>query len=217
MKFAFYVSNNATRLKKFFDIYQKHNIIKNIAFVLIDNLENQELKEKCNFLDIDYYEISLLDKKNKNQYLSDIFLDKLEKYGVKYGFVFADKILVGNLLKYYNNRLINFHPSILPAHKGLYAIDKALKEKTFLLGNTAHFITKEIDKGAVIMQNIFPAHNFINYSDILDNQIIMLLQIMVWIKENRLKVDEYKGDIFIKDASYKVSDFIPNIEIDIWQ
>ena len=36
-KFAFYVSNNGTRLKKFLQVYGNLNLIKQIEFVLIDN------------------------------------------------------------------------------------------------------------------------------------------------------------------------------------
>jgi phosphoribosylglycinamide formyltransferase-1 len=210
-KFAFYVSNNGTRLKKFLQLYKNKILIGQIEFVLIDNCENFELKKICTDLNIIYYEVNLKDEENKNEYISNLFLDYLTEHAVDYAFIFANKILVGELLSKYKNKLINFHPSILPSHKGLHAIDKALKENTFLLGNSAHIVTKELDNGSIIMQNIFPAIMFRKYDDILDNQLIMILQIMEWINSDRLKfIDD---TVIIEGAVYLAGAFIPNIEI----
>lgn len=211
-KFAFYVSNKGTRLKKFLQKYENIELIKQIEFVLIDNCSNDELRNICNNLGILYYEINIKEYQNKNEYISNLFLEYLNKHSVDNAFIFADRILVGDLLFKYKNKLINFHPAILPSHKGLYAIDQALKSNTFLLGNSAHFVTEELDGGQVIMQNIFPAINFKNYDDVLDNQLIMILQLMSWIHQDRLVIENI--NVYIKDASYKVEDFIPNIELE---
>jgi phosphoribosylglycinamide formyltransferase-1 len=211
MKFAFYVSSNATRLKKFLQLYQNNSIINQIEFVLIDNQDNFELKNICHKLDITYYDVNLKIVLEKNKYISTLFLKLLNKHMIDYAFIFADRILVGDLLIKYKNKLINFHPSILPSHKGLNAIDQALKSNTFLLGNSAHIVTKELDGGLVIMQNIFPSYNFKSYDDVLDKQMIMLLQLMTWINEKRFIAKDDK--VFIQNASYEVNEFIPNIEI----
>ena len=211
-KFAFYVSNKGTRLKKFLQKYNNCNLIKQIEFVLIDNCNNDELRNMCNDLGIFYYEINLKEYQNKNKYISDLFLEYLNKHFVDNAFIFADRILVGDLLLKYKNKLINFHPAILPSHKGLYAIDQALESNTFLLGNSAHLVTEELDAGQVIMQNIFPAINFKNYDDVLDNQLIMILQLMYWIQQDRLIIES--NNSYIKDGNYKVEEFIPNIELE---
>ncbi len=209
--FAFYVSSNAGRLKSFLLKYKEDSILNGIKFILIDNKNNKELRTICKELKISLFEVDLLLEENKNTFISNLFFEYLRRYNIDYGFIFADRILVGELLLEYKNKLINFHPAILPSHKGLYAIDKALKENTFLLGNTAHIVTKELDAGCVIMQNIFPAINFINYDEVLDKQLIMILQLMHWINNNRLIINNNKA--IIKDASYSVKEYIPNIEI----
>jgi len=212
-RFAFYVSNNATRLKKFLNEFKDHPLIKSIIFVLIDNNSNLDLKILCRTLSINLYEVDLKNVQNKNQFISKLLLDYLIEHNIDYCFVFANRILEGELLVKYKNRLINFHPSILPSHKGLNAIDQALKSKTFLLGNTAHFITQEVDSGLVIMQNILPSIKFSGYDDVLDKQIVMLLQLMDWINNNRLKIIDDR--VVIEGASYEVSEFIPNIDLNI--
>jgi len=210
-KFAFYASSTATRLKKFLLNYKNSTILKNIDFVLIDNVNNDELEKLCYEYNIQYYKVNMKEVKDKNLYISDLFLEYLILHKTDYGFIFANKILVGDILILYKNKLINFHPSLLPSHKGLFAVDQGLKNNTFLLGNTAHIVTEDLDEGAVIMQNIFPAMQFSTYDDILDKQLIMLLQIMIWIDEDRLVVTN--NDVIIKKATYLVEEYIPNLEI----
>lgn len=210
--YAFYVSGNATRILKFLNLYRNHNIINRFEFILIDNIKNKRIRSICKSLGINLYEVDLEKKQNKNVYISNLFLNLLQKHKVQFAFIFSNKILVGKILDNYKNKLINFHPSILPSHKGLNAIDKAIDSNTFLLGNSAHLVTSEVDCGQVIMQNIIPSHVFNGYDQILDKQIIMLFQIIKWINNNRLIISENK--IYIKDASYMVSEFIPNIEFD---
>lgn len=213
-KFAFYVSNNGTRLKKFLQVYNNISLIKQIEFVLIDNCNNDELRNICNGLGIIYYEVNLKEYENKNKYISNFFLEYLNKHNVDNAFIFADRILLGDLLVKYKNRLINFHPAILPSHKGLFAIDQALKSNTFLLGNSAHIVTDELDGGRVIMQNIFPSINFKNYDEVLDKQLIMILQLMVWIERDKLTIDK-NNNVYIRDANYEVREFIPNLDFEM--
>lgn len=212
MKFGFYVSGNATRLRKFLEC-NKVNV--DIAFVLIDSMDNRKLQELSLFNHIPYYEYSYealnLKKKERNYFISEKLLELMEMYDVSYVFVFASKLLVGNILQKYPKGLINFHPSILPSFPGLNAIDQALKKGSLLLGNTAHFINQNLDDGAIIMQNLYLAKFFSNYDDILDKQIIMLLQLIKWIKEERLIIDSNR--VFIKDAIYEIGEYIPSLDL----
>ena len=209
-KFGFYVSGNATRLKHLL-MSSYHHIV---GFVLIDTTLNKELKSKCSELDIPYYEYSykelqLIDKQ-RNRFISDKFLHLLKKHQLDYGVIFGGKILEGKLSEEYKDRLINFHPALLPAFKGIKAIDQALQSGAIISGNTAHFIDENMDEGKIIMQNIQVLQHFNNYDDYLNKQIIMLIQIHKWIEEDRLIVDDTK--VRIRDANYNLSEFIPNIE-----
>ena len=53
-------------------------------------------------------------------------------------------------------RLINLHPSLLPKYKGLYAVEQALKAGDDTTGCTVHFVTEELDSGAIIKQQEVP-------------------------------------------------------------
>ena len=53
-------------------------------------------------------------------------------------------------------RLINLHPSLLPKYKGLNAVEQALKSGDDQTGCSVHFVTENLDSGAVIKQQTVP-------------------------------------------------------------
>ena len=49
-------------------------------------------------------------------------------------------------------RAINLHPSLLPRHKGLHAIERSYEDEHTYGGVTVHFVTSELDGGEIILQ-----------------------------------------------------------------
>lgn len=63
--------------------------------------------------------------------------------------------LVGEiLLEAFNNKIINIHPSLLPAFKGLNAQKQALDYGVSYAGCSVHYVDQSMDGGALIMQDI---------------------------------------------------------------
>ena len=62
------------------------------------------------------------------------------------------KILSGNFIKKFDDKIINIHPSLLPKYKGLNTHEKAIKNKDKFSGCTVHFVNKKLDSGKIIMQ-----------------------------------------------------------------
>ena len=56
----------------------------------------------------------------------------------------------------FKGRLINLHPSLLPKYKGLNAVEQALKSGDTETGCSVHFVTENLDSGAVIKQQTVP-------------------------------------------------------------
>jgi phosphoribosylglycinamide formyltransferase-1 len=52
----------------------------------------------------------------------------------------------------YAGRLVNIHPSLLPAFKGLDAQRQALEAGARVAGCTTHFVTEDVDAGPIILQ-----------------------------------------------------------------
>lgn len=62
------------------------------------------------------------------------------------------RILTPEFTRHYTGRLINIHPSLLPAYKGLNTHKRVLEAKEKQHGTTVHFVTAELDDGATIIQ-----------------------------------------------------------------
>jgi phosphoribosylglycinamide formyltransferase-1 len=66
------------------------------------------------------------------------------------------RILGTGFVQHYAGRLINIHPSLLPAFTGIHTHRRALAEGVKLHGCTVHFVTAELDHGPIIAQAAVP-------------------------------------------------------------
>jgi len=65
------------------------------------------------------------------------------------------RILTPNFVWRYPNRIINIHPSLLPAFPGSLAYEQAYERGTKIVGVTAHYVTENLDQGPIIFQDSF--------------------------------------------------------------
>lgn len=66
------------------------------------------------------------------------------------------RILSPAFLSSFPNRVINIHPSLLPAFRGVDAQRQALEAGVRVAGATAHFVTEDVDQGPIILQSAVP-------------------------------------------------------------
>ncbi len=66
------------------------------------------------------------------------------------------RILTSEFVSHYNGKLINIHPSLLPKFKGINTHQRALEAGETEHGASVHFVTEELDSGAVLMQAKVP-------------------------------------------------------------
>jgi phosphoribosylglycinamide formyltransferase-1 len=82
-----------------------------------------------------------------------MLLEELGKNGVELvclaGFL---RLLSATFIRQYRNRILNIHPSLLPAFPGLDAQHQALEHGVRITGCTVHFVDEELDAGPIIMQ-----------------------------------------------------------------
>lgn len=86
--------------------------------------------------------------------------------------------LVGRpLLDAYPNRILNIHPSLLPAFPGLDAQRQALEHGVRITGATVHLVTSELDGGPIILQSAVP---------VLDDDTLDTLAARILVEEHRI-------------------------------
>ncbi len=65
------------------------------------------------------------------------------------------RILTPNFVWRYPERIINIHPSLLPAFPGALAYAQAYERGTKIIGVTSHYVTENLDQGPIIFQDSF--------------------------------------------------------------
>jgi phosphoribosylglycinamide formyltransferase-1 len=69
------------------------------------------------------------------------------------------RILAPVFVDAFYGRLINLHPSLLPAFPGAHAVRDALEHRVKITGSTVHFVDTEVDHGPIIMQKPVPVRS----------------------------------------------------------
>lgn len=81
----------------------------------------------------------------------------LERHGVEIvacaGFM---RIMTEGFVRRWRDRMINIHPSLLPAYKGLHTHERALADKVSRHGCSVHFVRSDVDDGPLIAQASVP-------------------------------------------------------------
>jgi len=215
MNFAFYVSGAASRFRAALK-GERTDLLADTRLVFADSDRCSDLAGHLNprgirFVCADYNSMAA-QRSDRSRVLSDLLLGELRACAIDYCFCFGSHILGGELLREYAERIVNFHPSILPAYPGLMAVDQALRHRSFLLGNTAHFVVDAVDAGPVIMQSVTSAEVFdsAGYDGVLNLQLPMLYQIYDWLKNGRLVVEH--GKVRIAGVKAPAASFFPPLE-----
>ena len=66
------------------------------------------------------------------------------------------RILTPHFVDHYANKLINIHPSLLPAFTGLHTHARAIEMGCQFAGATVHRVTSELDHGPILEQAVVP-------------------------------------------------------------
>ncbi len=66
------------------------------------------------------------------------------------------RILGSGFVRRYAGRMLNIHPSLLPAFPGLHTHRRVLETGCKVSGATVHFVTPDLDHGPIVMQSVVP-------------------------------------------------------------
>lgn len=103
------------------------------------------------------------------------------------------RILTETFTKHFEGRMLNIHPSLLPKYKGLNTHQRAIDAKEAEHGVSVHFVSSELDAGAVILQASTKIENN-ETADTLATKVHSLEHIIYplavkWFSEERLSYD----------------------------
>jgi len=155
IKLAVLVSGRGSNLQAIIDNIEKGALSAEIAVVISDQADAYALerarKHKIPAVHIDA-------KKHKTRDAYDAALvGELKKRTVDLvclaGFM---RIVTPVLIKAFPNRILNIHPSLLPAFPGLHVQKKALNHGVKFSGCTVHFVDEGVDTGPIIIQAVVP-------------------------------------------------------------
>ncbi len=66
------------------------------------------------------------------------------------------RILTPGFVQHYSGRMLNIHPSLLPAFAGLHTHQRALDAGCQFAGASVHYVTAELDHGPIVAQAVVP-------------------------------------------------------------
>jgi len=114
------------------------------------------------------------------------------------------RLLGDGFVSRYEGRLINIHPSLLPAFPGLHPHRQALKEGVKVHGCTVHFVTAETDRGPIIIQaavQVIPSDTEETLAArVLQQEHRIYPEAVRWFMEDRLKLSD--NSVEVSDADF---------------
>ena len=112
------------------------------------------------------------------------------------------RILGPRFIKTFENRILNIHPSLLPAYKGLDTLQRALQNNETEHGVSIHLVTAELDDGQVLLQARYPIEPDDSVEDLqqkghrLEHQ--MYPELLSWFAQGKLTIKG--GQVFHEQA-----------------
>ena len=110
------------------------------------------------------------------------------------------RILSNGFVSRYHGRLINIHPSLLPAYGGLNTHARALHDGVKIHGCTVHFVTPDLDHGPIIIQAAVPVLRDDTEqtlaSRVLNQEHRIYPQAVSWLCQGQIKLSE-KGRVIL--------------------
>tara|TARA_Y100001958_G_C21237895_1_gene564761 strand:+ start:2607 stop:3281 length:675 start_codon:yes stop_codon:yes gene_type:complete len=126
------------------------------------------------------------------------------------------RLIGGDILREFPNRIVNTHPSLLPAYQGYGANKKLLNDgKAMFGGCSCHLVNELPDDGPIIIQSVVPLDEINEQKEwelkLWHHQKYNLAQAVQFFSENRVRVN--KNSVFVKDAKYNSLPTNPAIEL----
>lgn len=152
---AVFASGNGTNFQNLVEA-EKGNLLNGRVKLLISDKAEAYVNVRAKSEQIPNFIFDPKKYSNKNEY-EQILVDILQEYKVDLIVLAGYMRIVGETLtSSFPNKIINLHPSLLPAFKGKNAIEQALDYGVKVTGVTVHFVDEGMDTGPIIRQMVIP-------------------------------------------------------------
>ena len=189
-KLAVLVSGRGSNLQAIIDSIEENNLAAEISLIL-SNVPDAYALQRGKKHGLESVFLNPKNFSSSNDYEKQM-IELLQTKSVDLvclaGFM---RILGKKFIEAFSGKIINIHPSLLPAFPGLNVQEKALKHGAKFSGCTVHFVNEEVDDGAIILQAIVPIldeDDVKSLSDrILEQEHIIYPEAIRLIIEDKLK------------------------------
>jgi phosphoribosylglycinamide formyltransferase-1 len=195
-------SGRGSNLQSILEAIEHGVLSARVAAVISNKKEAQALERAARyqipafFLDPSHYP-------NREAYDTAI-LQRLQEYQVNFvvlaGYM---RLLTPTLIEPYRQRIINIHPSLLPAFPGMRAHRQALEYGVRVSGCTLHFVDEEMDHGPIIAQAAVPVMEGDTEEQLSERILVeehrLLPQVLQLYAEGKLKIEGRK--VFIQEGA----------------
>lgn len=155
MRIAVLASGNGSNFEAIAQAFEKQTIAGELVLVFSDKKTAYVLEraEKHQIPAFTFSPKDFLSKKEYEEALLDLLVDHQVDYLVLAGYM---RLIGEGLLEAFPKRIINIHPSLLPAFPGLHGIEDAFDYGVKVTGVTIHYIDAGVDTGPIIAQECVP-------------------------------------------------------------
>jgi len=206
-------SGRGSNLQAIINAIKEKKINAKISLVLSDKKEANALKIasenniKSKFIDPSFF----ASREGYDIYIAELIKKENPDLVVLAGYM---RILTDKFIDSFEGKLINIHPSLIPAFQGLKAQKKAVEYGAKFSGCTVHFVTKELDNGPIIIQAVVPLLPEDTEKELSERILFyehkIYPQAIKWILEDRVIIEGRK--VVIKNAKYGTLPVNPALE-----
>jgi phosphoribosylglycinamide formyltransferase-1 len=207
------ISGRGSNLKAILEAIKSGKINAKVSLVLSNKKNAKGLKIakeygiKSKFIDPSFFET----RRGYDIYIAELIKKENPDFVVLAGYM---RILSDEFIDAFEGKIVNIHPSLVPAFQGKNAQKQALDYGSLITGCSVHFVTKELDNGPVIVQAVVPVLPD-DTEESLSNRILeyehkIYPQAIKWLVEDRVVVSGRK--VIVKDAKYGTLPVNPSLE-----
>ena len=191
-KLAVLVSGRGSNLQAIIDSIDREELDAHLSIVISNTKDAMALKRaekhgiKTIFIDPSTY-------LNSKEYDKALVL-KLKEFSIDLiclaGYM---RILGEEVIQTFEKKIINIHPSLLPAFPGLNAQKQAINHGVKFSGCTVHFVDSGVDSGPIILQTVVPVYDNDDEKSlskrILEQEHYLYPKAIKMIQENKIRLN----------------------------